>query len=126
MPATGRGGVQTNLPLNAAPLAQFESRNVARERRRVGAGCGEEVASAAGREDDVGAVHFRVQRGVAWWDERVGVIIVDGLVRLGVDGVAAEAVAGFHEGVERARVFGEFDPAGMVIGGWGGEGGDEG
>lgn len=59
-------------------------------------------------------------------DERVGVVVVDGLVGGGVDGVAAQAVAGFHEGVEGAGVFGELDPARVVVGGGGVDGGDEG
>jgi hypothetical protein len=42
-----------------------------------------------------------------------------------VDGVGAEAVAGFHQGVKDFGVFGEFDPAGVVVRGWGVEGGDE-
>ena len=37
----------------------------------------------------------------------------------GVDGVGAEAVAGFHEGVEVGVVGGDLDPAGVVVGGWG-------
>jgi hypothetical protein len=125
--STSRRRVQTNLPLNRARLSvQFESRNVAGQFRGVAAGGGEEVFAAAGGEDDVGAVHFGVQGVVAGRDQGVAVVVVGGFVGLRVDGVGAEAVAGFHERVEGFGVLGEFDPAGVVVGGWGIDGGDEG
>jgi hypothetical protein len=63
---------------------------------------------------------------VTWGNERVAVVVVDWLVGLGVDGVGAQTVAGFHQGVEGAGVGGEFDPAWVVFGCRGIDGGDEG
>lgn len=126
MAPASRRRVQTNLPLNLALLAELESGYVTRQLGRVGPRRGEEVFRRRRGEDDVGAVHFRMELVHAWRDERVGFPGVDGHAGFRVDAVDAETVAPFHEGVQVGTRGVDLDPAGMVIGVWGRHGSYEG
>lgn len=114
MAATRRRGIETDLPLDLALLAQFKRCNIPRQLRAVGSrGC-EEVFPAMRAEDDVRAVHFRVEMAEVRGDKWVVCSRVDGHVGVFVDYVHADSVAGFHEDVEVGVGRGDLDPAWMV------------
>ena len=96
--------VEADLRLDAAAVTQTKGRNVAGQVEAVGARRGKEIATAAVERAHVAAVEALASGAVvplnARRDQGIGVVCVDGHVRLRVDDVLAQAVAGLHEGIQ--------------------------
>lgn len=97
--AARRGGVETDLLLDGAAVAQAEGGDVALQVEAVGAGRGEQIAAGARQGAHVAAVHG-VVAGDAGRNQGVAVVRVNGQVRVRVDDVLAQPVARLHQGVQ--------------------------